>query len=36
MIFEAALSISRKSSGVSWIFSAPMFPSKRDSFVVPG
>ena len=36
LIFEAALSISRRSSGVSSIASAPMFSSRRVSFVVPG
>jgi hypothetical protein len=36
VIFEAALSISRRSSRVSSMESAPMFSSTRDSFVVPG
>src|SRR5207244_10991748 len=36
VIFEAALSISRRSSAVSSIAAAPMFSSRRWSFVVPG
>jgi hypothetical protein len=36
VIFEAALSISRRSSGVSSMAAAPMFSSTRASFVVPG
>src|SRR5262249_1159276 len=36
VIFEAALSISRRSSDVSSTETAPMFSSKRRSFVVPG
>ncbi len=36
VIFEAALSISRRSSGVSSTAAAPMFSSRRCSFVVPG
>lgn len=35
-IFEAALSISRRSSPVSWTASEPMFSSRRDNLVVPG
>src|SRR5579862_2465997 len=35
-IFEAALSMSRKSSDVSCTATDPMFSSKRDNFVVPG
>lgn len=35
-IFNAALSISRRSSGVSSIWAASIFSSKRDSLVVPG
>src|SRR3954465_764262 len=35
-IFEAALSISRRSSDVSFISTAPRFSSRRCSFVVPG
>jgi hypothetical protein len=36
MIFEAALSISRRSSDVSLIASEPLFSSRRDNLVVPG
>src|SRR6266404_7238780 len=36
VIFEAASSISRRSSGVSLISTAPMFSSRRCSLVVPG
>ena len=36
VICEAALSISRRSSGVSSTSAAPMFSSSRCSFVVPG
>src|ERR1700746_1212259 len=36
VIFDAALSISRRSSGVSSSVTAPMFSSKRCSLVVPG
>src|SRR5215831_5549432 len=36
VIFEAALSISRRSSGGSSTATAPMFSSRRASFVVPG
>ena len=36
LIFEAALSISRRSSKVSSIAAAPIFSSRRESFVVPG
>src|SRR5207237_8494200 len=36
VIFEAALSTSRRPSRVSSISTAPMFPSKRFDFVVPG
>ena len=36
VIFDAAFSISRRSSGVSSTLTAPIFSSKRDSFVVPG
>ena len=36
VIFEAAVSMSRRSSGVSSTETAPMFSSKRCSFVVPG
>src|ERR1022692_1498482 len=36
VIFEAALSMSRRSSGVSSMAAAPMFSSRRASFVVPG
>jgi len=36
LILEAALSISRRSSGVSSTAAAPMFSSKRCSLVVPG
>ena len=36
MIFEAAPSISRKSSDVSLIASEPLFSSRRDNLVVPG
>src|SRR6266705_2572675 len=36
VIIEAALSIPRRSSAVSWIAAAPMFSSRRESFVVPG
>ena len=36
VIFETALSISRRSSGVSSTAAAPMFSSRRCSFVVPG
>ena len=36
MILEAAASISRRSPGASSTESAPMFSSKRASFVVPG
>jgi hypothetical protein len=35
-MFEAALLISRRSSAVSSIATAPMFSSRRCSFVVPG
>src|SRR2546427_2152762 len=33
---DAALSISRRSSAVSLTATAPMFSSRRESFVVPG
>ncbi len=36
VICDAALSISRRSSGVSSISAAPMFSSRRSSFRVPG
>src|ERR1035438_5747490 len=36
VIFEAAFSMSRRASGVSSTETAPMFSSKRCSFVVPG
>src|SRR6185437_12441562 len=36
VIFEAALSISRKSSGVSSTATDPIFSSRRANFVVPG
>src|SRR5207248_6834026 len=36
LIFDAALSISRRSSRVSSTFTAPRFSSRRFSFVVPG
>ncbi|HEY6164059.1 MAG TPA: hypothetical protein VIW25_04055 [Nitrososphaeraceae archaeon] len=36
VIFEAALSISRKSSDVSSTATAPMFSSSRSSLRVPG
>jgi len=36
LIFEAALSMSRRSSGDSSTAAAPMFSSRRFSFVVPG
>ncbi len=36
VIFEAALSISRRSSGVSSTAAAPMFSSRRSSLRVPG
>src|SRR5438046_2678805 len=36
VILEAALSMSRRSSGVSATAAAPMFSSRRCSFVVPG
>ena len=36
MIWEAALSISRRSSAVSAMATAPMFSSRRAGFVVPG
>ena len=36
MILEAAVSISRRSSAVSSTAAAPMFSSRRCSFVVPG
>jgi hypothetical protein len=36
VIFEAALSISRRSSAVSSTAMAPMFSSRRCSLVVPG
>jgi DNA-binding transcriptional LysR family regulator len=36
VIFDAALSISRRSSEVSLNVAAPMFSSRRFSFVVPG
>ena len=36
VIFEAAASISRRSSGVSSTAAAPTFSSRRCSFVVPG
>src|SRR5438093_3194227 len=36
VILEAALAISRRSSGVSSTATAPMFSSRRCSFVVPG
>src|SRR5205814_4447884 len=36
VIFDAALSMSRRSSAVSSIAAAPMFSSSRCSFVVPG
>src|SRR2546422_9924131 len=36
VICDAARSISRRSSGVSWIETAPMFSSRRCSFGVPG
>lgn len=36
LIFEAALSMSRRSSGVSSTAAAPMFSSRRSSLVVPG
>src|SRR5439155_515396 len=35
-IFEAALSISRRSSDVNLIASEPLFSSRRDNLVVPG
>src|SRR5438105_15644401 len=35
-ILEAALSMSRRSPGVSSMETAPMFSSRRASFVVPG
>jgi hypothetical protein len=36
VIFEAALSISRRSSDVSLMATEPMFSSRRDNLVVPG
>ena len=36
LIFEAALSMSRRSLAVSSTATAPMFSSRRFSFVVPG
>src|SRR5713101_2645716 len=36
VIFEAAMSISRRSSDVSLIATEPMFSSRRDNLVVPG
>jgi hypothetical protein len=36
VILEAAVSMSRRSSGMSLTETAPMFSSKRYSFVVPG
>src|ERR1035438_5839662 len=36
LILEAALSMSRRSSGVSSTATAPRFSSRRFSFVVPG
>ena len=36
LILDAAASMSRRSSGVNWSDTAPMFSSRRLSFVVPG